>query len=69
MNILDGLSADQVTWQKSRRSNPSGNCVEIATGQHQHLDVIADSKETGVPDRGVLQGAAALIHSIRFDLL
>jgi hypothetical protein len=29
----NGISATQlpgVTWQKSRRSNPSGNCVELA---------------------------------------
>jgi hypothetical protein len=29
----NGVSAAQlppVTWQKSRRSNPSGNCVELA---------------------------------------
>ncbi len=29
----NGIPADQlpaVTWQKSRRSNPSGNCVELA---------------------------------------
>ncbi len=31
--IDNGLPAGQlqgVTWQKSRRSNPSGNCVELA---------------------------------------
>lgn len=30
---FNGMPAGQlkaVTWQKSRRSNPSGNCVEIA---------------------------------------
>ena len=30
---VNGMSAGQldgVTWQKSRRSNPSGNCVECA---------------------------------------
>ena len=30
---VNGISAGQldgVTWQKSRRSNPSGNCVECA---------------------------------------
>jgi hypothetical protein len=30
---VNGISAGQlegVTWQKSRRSNPSGNCVEAA---------------------------------------
>ena len=30
---VNGISAGQldgVTWQKSRRSNPSGNCVETA---------------------------------------
>jgi hypothetical protein len=29
----NGMSTDQlptVSWQKSRRSNPSGNCVELA---------------------------------------
>lgn len=34
MNLRhNGMPADQlgsVTWQKSRRSNPSGNCVEMA---------------------------------------
>jgi uncharacterized protein DUF397 len=31
--MVNGMSASQlhgVTWQKSRRSNPSGNCVECA---------------------------------------
>ena len=31
--MVNGMSAGQlhgVTWQKSRRSNPSGNCVECA---------------------------------------
>ena len=33
MHIYNGVPASSlrgVTWQKSRRSNPSGNCVEIA---------------------------------------
>ncbi|MBA9004875.1 MULTISPECIES: DUF397 domain-containing protein [Thermomonospora] len=25
-----GLSDQELVWQKSRRSNPSGNCVEMA---------------------------------------
>ncbi len=32
-HAVNGMSADElpgVTWQKSRRSNPSGNCVEAA---------------------------------------
>jgi hypothetical protein len=32
-HIVNGMPAGQlegVTWQKSRRSNPSGNCVECA---------------------------------------
>ena len=32
-HAVNGISAGQlagVTWQKSRRSNPSGNCVECA---------------------------------------
>jgi Domain of unknown function (DUF397) len=31
--MVNGMPAEQlqgVTWQKSRRSNPSGNCVECA---------------------------------------
>ena len=33
MRMVNGMSADRlqgVIWQKSRRSNPSGNCVECA---------------------------------------
>jgi len=33
MHMYNGMPASSlrgVTWQKSRRSNPSGNCVEIA---------------------------------------
>lgn len=34
MNTHNGIPVTQlpatVTWQKSRRSNPSGNCVEMA---------------------------------------
>lgn len=33
MQRTNGMSAAElppITWQKSRRSNPSGNCVELA---------------------------------------
>jgi hypothetical protein len=29
-NGMPALELGAVTWQKSRRSNPSGNCVELA---------------------------------------
>lgn len=32
-HIVNGMPASQLpalTWEKSRRSNPSGNCVELA---------------------------------------
>ena len=29
-NGMPAGELDAVTWQKSRRSNPSGNCVELA---------------------------------------
>jgi hypothetical protein len=30
INGMPGTDLSGVTWQKSRRSNPSGNCVELA---------------------------------------
>ena len=44
--LLDG-----VTWQKSRRSNPSGNCVELAALPGERAIAIRNSRD---PDGPVL---------------
>jgi hypothetical protein len=34
-------------WRKSRRSNDSGNCVEVAAAPSRHVIGVRDSKQRG----------------------
>jgi hypothetical protein len=38
-----------VTWQKSRRSNPSGNCVELAKLPHDGGIAVRNSRDPDGP--------------------
>src|ERR1051325_12044042 len=43
-----GMNVVQTDWRKSRRSNPSGNCVELATLPDAMI-AIRDSKDPAGP--------------------
>ena len=48
----NGMPADQltaVTWQKSRLSNPSGNCVEVARLPHGAGVAVRNSRDPHGP--------------------
>jgi hypothetical protein len=48
----NGMPADQltaVTWQKSRLSNPSGNCVEVARLPHGAGVAVRNSRDPRGP--------------------
>jgi Domain of unknown function (DUF397) len=43
------IGTTTVTWRKSRRSNASGNCVEVAALAEGHRLAIRDSKNPTGP--------------------
>jgi hypothetical protein len=51
-HVNNGMPASRLThviWQKSRRSNPSGNCVEVARLPHDRGIAIRNSRDPEGP--------------------
>jgi hypothetical protein len=65
-NGMPGQALPALTWQKSRRSNPSGNCVEMARLPHGTGVAVRNSRD---PDGPVLiytlEEIAALLAGVR----
>jgi hypothetical protein len=51
IDSLRGTDSRFTNWHKSRQSNPSGNCVEVATGQAEYTGFVGvrDSKNPSGP--------------------